>query len=261
VVTAGVAICPFDAPYRAYLDLGRHFYPPNHPLLPAATVLPDRCFATDDDAERAGFALALAQQGSQVVDGVYLVSAYVEGINDACIRAANRLGFPVPCPLVLPNAGPGVADPGCGQSILGNVGCVYADAFVFEQSGFAVPPGYGTEGPPGFGPQTDLVIAAYPVTRGATAPPLEGLGDARTALGCPAATLLDEVPTIGLPEMASDARFFECPAEFYPPVGGSEILRWREGGIIYQVSLIGLTETNRRIAEVLVANMGLVVAG
>jgi hypothetical protein len=252
-----VAICPLTAEFAAYIALGYHFYPPNHPLLPSPDVLPDRCFATADEARRAGFVLAQAQQFSQVVEGVYLVPSYAASMSRKCALAAGRLGFPVPCPYILPNPGPGVEDPGCGQSILGNEGCVYAGvAFVFEQSGFAVPPGYGA-GPQGFGPQTDLVIAAYPTKLGPSAEHVEGIPDAALALGCPDATPIDEAPTIGLPEFVVDPQFLECPVSFYPPLGASEILRWHTGRITYQVSLLGLTETNRRIAEVIVANMGL----
>jgi hypothetical protein len=259
VVTGGLALCPFDAPYRAYVQPGRHFYPPNHPLLPSLDVLPDRCFATPEEAERAGFSLALAQQFSQVVDGVYLLTIYADRIGRSCVRAAFRLGFSVPCPLVLPNPGPGVADPACGQSILGNQGCIYArETFVLEQSGFAVPPGYG-EGPQGFGPQSDLVVAAYPTSLAPSPQLLEGFSDPAVALGCPDATPVDEEPTIGLPEFVDRLQFLECPVDFYPPIGGSEILRWHSGRITYQVSILGLTETNRRIAEVIVANMTLVM--
>jgi hypothetical protein len=256
-----VALCPFTAEFAAYIEPGRHFYPPNHPLRPPPDVLPDRCFATPDEAERAGFSLGLAQQFTQVVDGVYLLTIYANRTSRACTRAAVRLGFPVPCPYALPNPGPGVADPGCGQSILGNEGCVYGGTtFVFEQPGFAVPPGYG-EGPQGFGPQTDLVIAAYPTSLAPTTPDLEGFADPAVALSCPDATPLDEMPSIGLAEFAADAHFLECPSDFYPPLWGSEILRWHRGRITYQVSILGLSETNRRIAEVIVANMGLAAAG
>jgi hypothetical protein len=246
-----IYLCPFEAPYRAYVARGYHVFPPNHPLLPDSHERPDRCFASVGEAETAGFSVALPPQGTQEVEGVYLVPV---DLVRACVEAANRLGFPVPCPNLLPNPDTGVEEPGCGQSILGNPRCVYGDnAFVLEQSGFDVPPGYGP--PAGVGSvRTELLVAAF---RGPPPQPGQYPEGPRTALGCPDAVLLDQTPTIALPEFAHDVEFLECPDHFYPPLAGSSILRWRTEGITYQVSLVGYSETNQRIAEVIVANLGL----
>lgn len=257
-----VYLCAFDSPYRAYSARGYHFYPPNHPLLPQTDERPDRCFASAKEAEAAGYTAALPPQGSRDLDGVYLVPESEFDPDgtfwQACLEAARRLGFAVPCPHLLPNPRQGVDPPRCGapgEFFPTRPPCVLADTvFLLQQSGFAVPPGYGLGG---VGGGASLVIAAYPVGKGVLGGGYEPYY-ANFVL-CPQARPLERIPLDRSLDRTSPVRgeLLAC-AGTESALDGYLILRWEEGGTVYQVALLGDTQTNRDLLSAISAGIELV---
>jgi hypothetical protein len=110
-------------------------------------------------------------------------------------------------------------------------------AFLFAYSAFAVPADYQM--------RTNLVMTAFRSHARGT----DGTFD--YAFLCtegrprgPSGSLREPGPVRG--------RFVQCPNLYPPPLAGQLILRWTEGGIVYQVSLSDDTATNRRLLESLV---------
>src|SRR5207248_6187223 len=116
------------------------------------------------------------------VDGVYLVPTD-PGLAASCRRAARALGFPVPCPRLLPNPSFGTTPPSCRSvgsfgvpleqggrpSCIVDVGPFYEQpfrpvprmrAFVLQEGGFAAPPEY--EAIPGGNPTAAITVIAAP---------------------------------------------------------------------------------------------------
>jgi hypothetical protein len=252
LVTGSVYLCPPGWPYAAYAARAYHYYPPNHPLFPDRQVQPDRCYATPTRAEKAGYTLALPPQGSVIVDGVYLVPMDYQTFELMCDRASRRLGFAVPCPMLMPNPGLGSGPPRCGDpASFGRYtrpACVYDRAFLLDQAGFAVPPGYGAGA---FG-GSHLVISAFR-RKALGADP-----DARYALECPETRRVGWVQ-LSVPDLDQDVRavLLTCPSG-PPPLGGHVILRWSQSGIVYQVALNGDIPANRRLLEAIASSMQII---
>jgi hypothetical protein len=257
-----IYLCSFDAPYRAYALRGYSYYPPNHPLLPDPEERPDRCFGSAVDAEDAGYSAAQGPYGTQVVDGVYLMPNTDFDPNgslaSSCLRAARRLGFAVPCPTLLPNGRPGVDPPRCGAPgafLPTRPPCVVEDlVFLFEESGFAVPPGYALGG---VGSGASLLIGAYRVGKGALGGGYEPYY-ANSVL-CPEAQVVQTIPLDrSLDRMTQvRGRLVVCAAA-ESALDGYLILRWEEGGVIYLVALVGDTQTNRDLLNAISAGVKLV---
>ena len=257
-----IYLCPLDAQYRGYVSRGYDFYSPNHPLLPDPEERPDRCFGSAGDAEAAGYSAALGPYGTQVVDGVYLIpNADFDpdgSLASSCLRAARRLGFAVPCPTLLPNGRPGVDPPRCGPPgafLATRPPCVVGDTvFLFEESGFAVPPGYALGG---VGGGASLLIAAYRVGKGALGGGYEPYY-ANFVL-CPEAQVLQTIPLDRSLDRTSQVRgrLVLCTAA-ERALDGYLILRWEEGGVVYLVALVGDTQTNRDLLTAIGAGIELV---
>jgi hypothetical protein len=126
----GVYLCRRDFPYAAYA-LGEHYYPPNHPSFPDISVRPARCFATPADAGLAGYTEAAPPFLDREVAGIYLEPAPLSLVRQ-CRRAANTLGFPVPCPQLVPTSQANI-EPAISAS-------GFSGLFIFEGQYFAVPP-------------------------------------------------------------------------------------------------------------------------
>lgn len=258
----GVYLCPLDAPYRAYARRAYHFFAPNHPLLPDSSERPDRCFSTSTDAVAAGFSAAQGPPGSREVDGVYLVPDWhyaPDGFGPACLRAARRLGFAVPCPGLVPNVSPGQEPPGCGArgAVLSTrPPCAVQDTvFLFNESGFAVPPGYSRDG---IGGGTSLWIAAYRAGKGVLPGGFEPYY-ARFIL-CPEARPLERIPLDRSLDTTSPVRgeLVLCSG-VARALDGYLILRWEERGVAYMVALFGGdTQTNRDLLNAIAAGIDLV---
>lgn len=121
--------CPFGV--NATVLSGRRLYRPlNFPGLSAGSITrPEHCYATVQEAVAAGYDLAPTPVGDLLVEGVYLVPT-TSAVRGQCDAAARRLGFPVPCPGLLPTT---TDRPTCER------GCVFGSAFMLEFSGFLTP--------------------------------------------------------------------------------------------------------------------------
>ena len=126
----GVFVCRRDFPYTAYA-LGGHYYPPNHPSFPDISIRPARCFATSADAGLAGYTEAAPPLADREVAEIFL-EPVPRGIARQCRWAANQLGFPVPCPTLLPTNSVNVPR---AITVGANDGL-----YILEQDHFAVPP-------------------------------------------------------------------------------------------------------------------------
>jgi hypothetical protein len=133
---AGGYRCPLGRPVLAMAD--GHSYPPGHPTRPPQDARAIACYQTLDEAAAAGYRPAPLPPGALVIGGVYLAPTD-RAFRARCRLAADRLGFVVPCPGLLPTSAPGTAPPTlCGTQ----VPCRRGQGLVLQQEGFAVPPGY-----------------------------------------------------------------------------------------------------------------------
>jgi hypothetical protein len=246
LVLGSAYLCPPGWPYGAYAARADHYYPPNHPLLPARVVRPDHCYSTPEEAEEAGYTPALPPPGGLVVDGVYLV---LVNLDQECLRAASHVGFRVPCPTRLPNPGAGSRSARCGdRTSFGRFTrppCVHKRTFLLDQAGFGVPPGYGAGALGG----SHLVITA---SRG------EDPGIAPLVLECPEARVVGSI--IVRPLNANrylPALILVCPVGVLP-LDEYLILGWTDAGVVYQVALNGDIPTNRLLLAAIAANMQMV---
>jgi hypothetical protein len=121
--------CPGAWPVKAYQPQGL-YYPPNHPAVPVPVVKPARCFRAESDARTAGFRLAPPPKGGVVFEGVYLVPASSR-VRDECRSAAERIGFAIPCPSLLPAT---AADDPCSI----RTGCLPDGGQALEVFGFTI---------------------------------------------------------------------------------------------------------------------------
>src|SRR5437879_5091779 len=121
-------MCPAGYGFVAYAS---GYYPPTYPSPPPPSARPARCYRSSAEAEAAGYTLAPTPQGDLRIGLVYLVPAD-ETFLATCRAAGPHLGFPVPCPSLVPESTDSV---GCD----GN--CAFDGAFIAE-GGFSGPPGY-----------------------------------------------------------------------------------------------------------------------
>jgi hypothetical protein len=221
--------CPLARPVLA-MSSG-HSYPPGHPARPLREATAVACYQTVEQASAAGYLQAPLPAGTDELFGVYLIPTG-SPLRRQCQRAADRLGFAVPCPRLLPTSLPGSVPPTlceepypCGRGL----------PFVLDWGGFAVPPGYvGVDGQP----MGRLVIAA---TRGTP----------RFPLACTGERMVATVKVHGVP-----ARLLHCPsnAPVYSLHGGGVLLRWSQRDLVVMVSLQGRTPLNDRLVQKLAAH-------
>jgi hypothetical protein len=186
--------------------------------------------------------------GGKVLAGVYLVRMDLAA---DCTRAARSLGFPVPCPTLVPNSGTMSGPPRCGErtsyGALTRPPCVFGRAFLFDQPGFAVPPFYAAGAV-----QPHLTIVAFD--------PDDPEVDPATAylLGCP------EGDVLGMTAVARPAEATLAPTELIdcsdgpPPHGGHVLVRWSVETFVFAASLHGNTQTNRDLLHEIAAGLLLV---
>lgn len=229
--------CPLGRPVLA-MSSG-HSYPPGHPARPLREATAVACYQTVEQASAAGYLPAPLPAGTDELFGVYLVPT-TSRLRRQCQRAADRLGFAVPCPRLLPTRSPRSAAPRvCDRRHEYEVdGCRKGLPFVLEWEGFAVPPGYVGVGKQPLG---HLVIAA---TRGTP----------RFPLACPGERTVASVKVGGVP-----ARLLRCPSSAlgHSLHGGGVLLRWWQRGLVVMVSLQGLSPLNERLVQVLAAHLQL----
>jgi hypothetical protein len=209
----------------------------------------ERCFASVSEGMLAGYALAPPPAGTVVVEGVYLQAVDDEYWDSTCQRAADRLGFAVPCPGRLPNRPAIDRGPTCRASYADRTCVLWDAAFVFEQEDFAVPPGY-RGGPSGGGPKADLTIAAY--RRGA----IERVPEFEYLFECTGGATEGTVEVLGQQGVWS-AEVVACPLELAGAtlLFGDTILRWESNEIVYVVALAGDDDTTILLAKAIAGNV------
>jgi hypothetical protein len=214
--------CPLAAPVPVFAD--HHSYPPGHPAAPARTRRPAACYPTAGQAAAAGYPPAPPPAGTLAVGGVYLVPTGGR-LQRRCRHAADRLGFAVPCPALLPAMSPNAVPPApCGDR---RFPCEDDYAFVLEEDGFLVPPDY--PGPAGQDAGRLVVAAA---ANPAAEPVVACDGRQR-----PLATVTPH----GLPGRLVDCRGAGLHHD-------SVLVRWRERGVVMVVSVLGHTQHQRQLA-------------
>jgi hypothetical protein len=221
----GTVECPPGWPVLAAAD--HVSYPPGHPGQPPR-VAAVACYRTAAQAADAGYAPAPLPPGAVEVGGVYLAPAGT-AFRAGCRRAADRLGFAVPCPGLLPSLPPGAPPPRlCGEPGT----CRRGQLLQFGLVGFEVAVDY--VGQPGAQePSGALLIVASP---------------ARAAAGGFTAPCPDERRIAAPTVHGARALLAACPepgqASSY---GGTVVLRWAQRGTVAAVSLIGWSEVNQRL--------------
>jgi hypothetical protein len=224
-------VCPLRRPVLVTSD-GRS-YPPGHPVRPPPDAAPVACYETVAAAAAAGHALAPLPPGVMDLGGVYLVRTPA-GVRGQCRRAAERLGFAVPCPALrpLPSLGapqPAVCEPPspCGEPGFG---------FLLEDTGFLVPSGYVG----GFR-DTGAHLAVAAARRPAS----------------PAVACAGERPVAAVTVRGTGGRLLQCPPG-PGPHGDHLLLRWRERGTTMAVSVSGDTGLHHRLVLAVAAHLELV---
>jgi hypothetical protein len=229
----GKVDCP---PSWPVLAMSNHAsYPAGHPTRPPPSATAVACYQTTARAASAGYPPAPLPAGALEVGGVYLTPTS-GGFQARCRRVADRLGFAVPCPGLLPTAPPGLPPPRLCQE---PPTCRRGQVLRFVLDGFVVPFGYvGALGGSG--------------TLGIVAMPTRGTPD-QVALRCPS-----ERP-IATPTMhRTRAVLAVCPDDAPSILGGGVLVRWSEQGTVVEVTTLGSGEVNQRLVVALADHVGLV---
>jgi hypothetical protein len=219
--TGGTAACPRLWPVLAMSD--HRSYPPGHPTRPPPEARPVVCYQTAAAAARGGYDPAPLPPGALRVGGVYLATTG-QSFRASCQRAADRLGFTVPCPGLLPTGPRGSPAPRlCDRPL----GCRRGQVLRFVHGGFIVPPGY-VGAPGGYGA---LSILAAPT----------GDASSRRALECGherriAAPTAHSTPAV-LAVCSDDPQ--------RSALGGSVLLRWSRQGTAVVVSVLDWSDGSR----------------
>jgi hypothetical protein len=172
------------------------------------------------------------------VEGVALVPTG-QAFRASCRRAADRLGFAVPCPELLPVPASGPAPSRLCQEVGG--GC-RRELRWFSMEGFVVPPD-ATGAPGRLGA---LSLLASPEPAAAAGPVIRCAGQR------PGAS-----PTLhGRPAVLAT-----CPAGYQGWSTDSVLLRWSQGGTFLALGLRGPSEHNQRLAVALAGHLRLVPPG
>jgi hypothetical protein len=229
----GKVDCPPAWPVLAMTDHAS--YPAGHPGRPPADAKPVACYQTLAQAISAGYPSAPLPAGALEVFGVYLTQPG-RTFRASCQQAADRLGFAVPCPGLLPTPAPGTAQSRlCDQSAI----CRHRRLLAFTQDGFVVPFGYaGAIG--GYG---TLSIVAIPTG---------GTPDHR-GVQCPSERSI-ATPTVHRIRAVLAA----CPKAIPSVLGGSVLVRWSERHTFVEVSTPGSGEVSQLLVIAIADHVHLV---
>ena len=229
----GTVDCPPGWPVLAMSDHAS--YPAGHPTRPPAGARPVACYQSAAQANGAGYPPAPLPPGALEVGGVYLTPPS-RAFRASCQRAADRLGFAVPCPGLLPTSAPGTAPQGLCEA---SPACRRGQLLVFTRIENVAPFGYVG------------AVGGY-ATLGIVAVPARG-GPARRGLRCPAER------RIGTPAVHRvRAVLAVCPEDPPSVLGGSVLVRWSERGTVVQVSTPGAGVANQRLVATLADHVRLV---
>jgi hypothetical protein len=195
-------------------------YPAGHPAKPPTAAAAVACYQTTAKAASAGYTPAPLPAGALEVGGVYLTPTS-RGFRARCQQVADRLGFAVPCPGLLPTLAPGLPRPRLCQE---PPTCQPRQVLVFFQE-FVVPFGaVGAQGGSG-----SLLIAATP-THGSA------------GLQCPGERSI-ATPTV----QRIRAVLTACQDDAPSVLGGSVRLRWSQHDTVVVVSVPGPSDANQRL--------------
>jgi hypothetical protein len=221
--------CPPAWPVLAMSN--RTSYPAGHPAKPPATAAAVACYQTTAKAASAGYAPAPLPAGALEVGGVYLTPTS-RGFRAHCQQVADRVGFAVPCPGLLPTSPPGLAPPRlCQDPPI----CRRGQLVVFTQD-FLVP--FGVVGAPGgYG---SLLITVTP--------PYGSAG-----LQCPGERPI-ATPTV----QQTRAVLTTCQDDAPWVLGGSLRLRWSQQDTLVVVSVPGPSDSNQRLVITVADHLRLV---
>jgi hypothetical protein len=227
--------CPLRRPVLAMAD--GHSYPPGHPARPPPHARPVACYQTPEEAAAAGYRPAPLPAGALMIGGVYLTPTD-RAFRSGCQLAADRLGFAVPCPELLPTRPPGTAPPRVCER-RSPYPCQQGLPFGLHHAGFQVPPGYlGVDKQP----QGSLEISAAP-TRKSTAAIDRGVA-------CETERRIATVRVQG-----SRAVLVGCPGW---SSSGQVTLRWTQSSVLISVNLQGASVVNQQLLIALAEHLRLV---
>jgi hypothetical protein len=224
--------CPLDHPVLA-TAAGRS-YPPGHPAQPPPDARPVACYDTTDQATQAGYPPAPLPPGALDLGGEYLVPAPGQ-LHRQCRQAANRVGFAVPCPMLVPAPAPNTPPPvPCDQP--STPSCTPALGFLFEVGGFTVP--------------SDHIVAYQDFGENLAITAAKRL--TAVVVSCPR-----ERPIARARVRGRDGRLYHCPPGSGLH-GDSILLRWEERGTILVVSVSGNSGLHQRLVVTLADHLELV---
>lgn len=227
--------CPLGRPVLAMAD--GHSYPPGHPARPPQDARAVGCYQTPEEAAAAGYRPAPLPAGALVIGGVYLAPTD-RAFRSRCQLAANQLGFPVPCPGLLPTRSPGTAPPRVCERRY-PYPCRQGLPFGLSHAGFQVPPGYlGVDKQP----QGSLEISASPARKSTAA--------INRGVACETERRIATVRVQG-----SRAVLVGCPGW---SSSGQVTLRWSQSGVLISVSLQGASVANQQLLIALATHLRLV---
>jgi hypothetical protein len=228
----GRIVCPLGRPVLA--SSNRASYPPGHPGHPPPDVRPVACYPSVAQAAAAGYPPAPLPAGAVALGGVYLAPTS-RAFRVRCQRAADQLGFVVPCPELLPTAPSGTAPP---ELCEGRGSCSDEVVFIVDDGGFLVPPGYLGVGKQA---QGHLVIMAAPHRPTIPRP-------ASDVLGCYA-----DHPFARATVHGTRAMLLRCPTGSALNSGHTLVL-WSQRGVDMAVSLHGWSKLNQQLVLLLAAH-------
>jgi hypothetical protein len=217
--------CSVIAPITAS---GRLFYPPRYP--PDAVPDADRCFASVEDARRAGLRAAPPPPGSHVIGGVYLMPV-APHLSAICRRVAARFGFAVACPGLAPFPADSLEGP-------------YRPGFLLEEN-FEGPPTYVGMGTVGVG---GLSVGHLWV------------GSSVSRLSAWSICFDRRLRSRPTSIRGHPAAFVSCP-EGSSTHSGHIVLFWKEAGAWHLVSLHGHSAVNRRMDRLIASSSRIIGPG
>ncbi len=229
---SGRVECPPNWPVLA---MSNHLsYPAGHPTKPPPTAAAVACYQTAAKAASAGYRPAPLPAGALEVGGVYLIPTSPR-FSAGCQQAADRLGFAVPCPGLLPPTPPGLPPPKLCEE---PSSCRRGELLGFTLEGFVVPVGY--VGLPGMQPYGVLAIYAATTAEAASRLPLQCPNERRTAT-----PIVHHAPAV----------LATCHD---PQEPDSVLLRWSQQGTFVVLSVLGSSEVNQRLVVALADHLRLI---